>query len=65
MKSAQRIEHVSLAAFFREPTNEYSYAAVRNRLLAAISVAEVEGYAATRDALVELLRELEAHKEVA
>ena len=65
MNSALENEHVSLAAFFREPANEYSYAAVRDRLLVAISVAEVEGYSATHEALIELLRELESSKVAA
>ena len=42
-----------------------SHAEHRNRLLAAISVAGTDGFYATQDALIELLRELEATKDPA
>ncbi|MEL7187339.1 MAG: hypothetical protein AAFN50_13045 [Pseudomonadota bacterium] len=63
MGSLQGIEYIGLGDYFREPENEYSYAAVRNRLLVAISLAEIEGYSATHEALIEILKELESSRD--
>lgn len=60
MSSVQQIDYVSLSDYLREPENEYCYAAVRDRLCVAISLAQIEGHTETRIALIELLRELEA-----
>jgi hypothetical protein len=50
-----------MAEFHKEFINDLeAYNAIsRNRLLAAISAAEIRGFEATKEALVELLREME------
>ncbi|QFT94928.1 hypothetical protein FIU86_18915 [Roseovarius sp. THAF9] len=62
MEANTGASEVSLSKFPDSSESEFSYSASRNRLLVAISMAESEGYVATRDALIELLKELEASK---